>query len=172
MIGRHLDRLYPERDRHRHRARGARGRATSPAAAARAASSFDLREGEVLGVGGLQGHGQRELFQALFGAAPRDRQRRALGQAGRASPARAQALTGRDGIALVPEDRRGQGLLLTKSVRENLTLAVIRRFSERGLLDRAREAALVARDGRLPAHQGRDARSSSPARCPAATSRR
>ena len=33
-----------------------------------------------------------------------------------------QALTGRDGIALVPEDRRGQGLLLAKSVRENLTL--------------------------------------------------
>ena len=38
---------------------------------------------------------------------------------------------------------RGQGLLLTKSLRENLTLALIRRFSERGLLSRSREAALV-----------------------------
>ena len=54
-----------------------------------------------------------------------------------------RALTGRDGIALVPEDRRGQGLLLSKSVRENLTLSVIRRFSKGGLLDRDREAALV-----------------------------
>jgi ribose transport system ATP-binding protein len=43
----------------------------------------------------------------------------------------------------VPEDRRGQGLLLAKSVRENLTLAVIRRMSKRGILQRDAEAALV-----------------------------
>ena len=97
----------------------------------------------MLGVGGLQGHGQRELFQALFGAGRADRHRRALGQARRASPVPRQALTGRDGIALVPEDRRGQGLLLPRSVRENLTLAVIRRFSAAAWLDRGREAALV-----------------------------
>jgi ribose transport system ATP-binding protein len=54
-----------------------------------------------------------------------------------------QALTGRDGIALVPEDRRGQGLLLSKSVRENLTLAVIPRFSSGGILSSRREKALV-----------------------------
>src|SRR5262245_53324726 len=66
MIGRHLDRLYPER---------------RPTATVRVAlkvedlrcgsrlhvASLALEEGEVLGVGGLQGHGQRELFQSLFG---------------------------------------------------------------------------------------------------------
>jgi ribose transport system ATP-binding protein len=52
-------------------------------------------------------------------------------------------LIGRDGIALVPEDRRGQGLLLAKSVRENLTLSVIRRISRRGFLRQESEAALV-----------------------------
>ena len=43
----------------------------------------------------------------------------------------------------MPEDRRGQGLLLGKSVRENLTLSVIRRFSSRGVLRRESETALV-----------------------------
>jgi ribose transport system ATP-binding protein len=52
-------------------------------------------------------------------------------------------LVGRDGIALVPEDRRTQGLLLRKSVRENLTLSVIRRFSSYGVLHRGGELALV-----------------------------
>ena len=140
MIGRHLDRLYPER------VATATGRVALRvrdfAGPRLRGVNLDLLEGEVLGVGGLQGHGQRELFQALFGAG------RATGSvalwdkpARIASPR--QALTGRDGIALVPEDRRGQGLLPAKSVRENLTLAVIRRFSVRGLLDPAREAALV-----------------------------
>ncbi|MEO9228783.1 MAG: sugar ABC transporter ATP-binding protein [Devosia sp.] len=141
MIGRQLGRLYPER------VSTLTGRV---ALSVRKFSSgsrlsnaeFDLFEGEVLGVGGLQGHGQRELFQALFGAS------KATGDVSLwGKPAAIHnpqdALIGRDGIALVPEDRRGQGLLLTKSVRENLTLSVIRRFSNRGLLSRPKEAALV-----------------------------
>ena len=88
----------------------------------------------MLGVGGLQGHGQRELFQGLFGIS------RAKGEIelwGRRITVRGprHAMTGRDGMALVPEDRRGQGLLLSKSVRENLTLSVVRRFSRFGFLD-------------------------------------
>jgi ribose transport system ATP-binding protein len=104
--------------------------------------SFDLHEGEVLGVGGLQGHGQRELFQALFGAARAGGGLKLWGRPTQIASPR-QALKGRDGVALVPEDRRGQGLLLTKSVRENLTLSVIGRFSRGGLLRAAKEAALV-----------------------------
>ncbi|WP_246737476.1 sugar ABC transporter ATP-binding protein [Nordella sp. HKS 07] len=141
MIGRNIDRLYPERV----------ATATDRLAlSVRNLSSgtrldritFDLREGEVLGVGGLQGHGQRELFQALFGAAKAGGTVELWGKPASLTSPRA-ALTGRDGIALVPEDRRGQGLLLAKSVRENLTLAVIRRFTEKGLLSRRKEAALV-----------------------------
>jgi ribose transport system ATP-binding protein len=101
-----------------------------------------LREGEVLGVGGLQGHGQRELFQALFGAAKASGSIDLWGKPVSIGSPRA-ALIGRDGIALVPEDRRGQGLLLTKSVRENLTLAVIKRFTDKGFLSSRKEAALV-----------------------------
>ncbi len=141
MLGRRLDRLYPER---------------KPTATDRIALrirdlsvdhrlqgvDLDLKEGEVLGVGGLQGHGQRQLFQALFGIGRSKGQVELWGKPMNARSPR-QALTGRDGLALVPEDRRGQGLLLTKTVRENLTLSVIPRFSHLGLLDRHRENALV-----------------------------
>lgn len=141
MIGRRLDRLYPDR------VPTATGRValkvTDFASPPRLRGvGFDLLEGEVLGVGGLQGHGQRELFQALFGAARWTGAVELWGKPVRILSPR-QALTGRDGLALVPEDRRGQGLLLPRSVRENLTLAVIRRFSGRGWLDRRREGDLV-----------------------------
>jgi ribose transport system ATP-binding protein len=141
MLGRRMDRLYPER---RDTATGKvalKVRGLSAGSRLRDVD-FDLREGEVLGVGGLQGHGQRELFQALFGIG---KAKGSIELWGREMTARGprQALTGRDGIALVPEDRRGQGLLLSKSVRENLTLAVIPRFSTGGVLSSRREKALV-----------------------------
>jgi len=141
MLGRRMDRLYPERrptatDRVALRIRGLNVENRL------ADFDLDLKEGEVLGVAGLQGHGQRELFQALFGAAP---SRGALEVWGEPRSIRnpRQALSGRDGLALVPEDRRNHGLLLAKSVRENLTLSVIARFTRFGLTDRKAEGALV-----------------------------
>jgi len=141
MLGRKLARLYPER---RATATGRLALEVEHLTVGKRVHdvSFALREGEVLGVGGLQGHGQRELFQGLFGAA-RVKGRLAIWGKPVAINSPRQALTGRDGLALVPEDRRGQGLLLSKSVRENLTVAVIRRFARRGLLSQRKEAALV-----------------------------
>jgi len=140
MLGRRLDRLYPER---------------KPTATGRVALKIrdlavghrlqgvdlDIMEGEVVGVGGLQGHGQREMFQALFGVG---RSKGSIELWGRPLHARSPRQALGDGIALVPEDRRAQGLLLAKPVRENLTLSVIPRFSRSGFLDSRREKALVA----------------------------
>ncbi|MDQ0473969.1 sugar ABC transporter ATP-binding protein [Labrys wisconsinensis] len=141
MLGRRMDRLYPER------VATATGRVAlrlgGLGVGTRLADvDLDLREGEVLGVAGLQGHGQRELFQALFGIS---RSRGSLEVWGKPASIRSprQALIGRDGIALVPEDRRSHGLLLSKSVRENLTLSVIPRLSRFGLLSARRERELV-----------------------------
>ncbi len=139
MLGRRLDRLYPER----------RPTATNRVALKIRGLSvgrlqgvdLDLKEGEVVGVGGLQGHGQRELFQALFGVGT---SRGSIELWGRPLHARSPRQALNDGIALVPEDRRAQGLLLAKPVRENLTLSVIPRFSRAGFLDSRREKALVA----------------------------
>jgi ribose transport system ATP-binding protein len=141
MIGRNLDRLYPERISTATERIALKVGDLSSGSRLRGVS-FSMREGEVLGVGGLQGHGQRELFQALFGAAQATGRIELWGKPASIKNPRA-ALIGRDGIALVPEDRRGQGLLLTKSVRENLTLAVIKRFTDKGFLNSQKEAALV-----------------------------
>jgi ribose transport system ATP-binding protein len=93
--------------------------------------SFDLQEGEILGVGGLQGQGQTDLLLALFGMI---RSRGDVMVRGRKLRARSprHALTA--GIALVPEDRRLQGLLMTKTIRENVSLPNLRHISNGGFL--------------------------------------
>jgi ribose transport system ATP-binding protein len=98
--------------------------------------SFRLRPGEILGLAGLMGSGRTELARCLFGV---DRvEGGELLLRGRpvdvSSPRKATAA----GIALIPEDRREQGLVLDHSVRDNLLLPLLGRI-ERGpfLSDRA-----------------------------------
>ncbi|NUQ66361.1 MAG: sugar ABC transporter ATP-binding protein [Pirellulales bacterium] len=83
--------------------------------------SFDVRQGEVLGITGLMGAGRTELVSAVFGLAPADAgEIRVAGKVVRIhSPADAM----RHGIGMVPEDRRGFGLVPKMSVKHNLTLA-------------------------------------------------
>jgi ribose transport system ATP-binding protein len=141
MLGRRLDRLFPER------------RPTATGRVALRAShlkvghqlrgvSFALHEGEVLGVAGLQGHGQRELFMALFGAERAEGQIEVWGKPVTIrSPG--HALSPEIGMALLPEDRRSQGILLGKPVRENIVLSALTRIVKRGLVDTRAERKLV-----------------------------
>ena len=101
--------------------------------------SFTLRRGEVLGVAGLIGSGRTETFEGLCGLRPATGEVRIFGQPVRIDhPWQAQAR----GMCYLTEDRKTRGLLLTKGMRENLTLQALAKF-ERGLLDRrAEEAAL------------------------------
>jgi ribose transport system ATP-binding protein len=96
--------------------------------------AFTLRAGEILGVGGLAGQGHRELFLGLFGASPLHHAViRISGMPTRiASPA--DAIHAQFGIALVPEDRKTEGLLLPLPVRDNLTLPVLSRLSRLGVI--------------------------------------
>jgi ribose transport system ATP-binding protein len=103
--------------------------------------SFAARTGEVLGIGGLAGQGQRELFQTLFGVTPRMRGTVRV-NGGEARLRNPQDAIGA-GIALIPEDRKVEGLLLPLSVRQNLALAVLKRVSRNGFVRRAAEDALV-----------------------------
>lgn len=104
---------------------------------------FSVRAGEVVGLGGLDGQGQRELLLALFGVL------RGCGgevlvdgrQVSLASPG--QASSDGIGMALIPEDRKTEGLMLPMSVRENLSFASLDRISRRGVIDRAAEEKLV-----------------------------
>src|SRR5262249_6208092 len=137
MLGRRLERLYPDKEATATERVALRVRGLSLGHRLRGVD-LDLHEGEILGVGGLQGQGQLELFLSLFGVL------RAHGEievGGRPATIRSprQALAAGIGLALVPEDRQNQGLLLPKSVRENVTLAVAKRFSRHGLLNLAEE---------------------------------
>ncbi len=103
--------------------------------------SLTLHAHEILGVGGLAGHGHRELFFSLFGATP------ATGGEIIVAGKRARIKSPRDaarlGVALVPEDRKTEGLLLPMSVSVNMTLAVLRNISAFGVILRGRERRLA-----------------------------
>ncbi len=101
---------------------------------------FVLHEGEIIGVGGLQGQGQSELLLALAGLLPKTGEIKVRGRTARIRNSR-QAL--RAGIALIPEDRQRQGLLLSKTIRQNASLSVLRKFSVLGLLRLGQEALMV-----------------------------
>jgi ABC-type sugar transport system ATPase subunit len=94
---------------------------------------FKVRRGEVLGIAGLMGSGRSELARALFGI---DRMTAGTVEL-RGKPVRIRRPKDaiENGIVLVPEDRRREGLVLMHSVRDNLTLTMLRRLSRGGMLD-------------------------------------
>ncbi|MGW0517666.1 sugar ABC transporter ATP-binding protein [Crossiella sp. NPDC003009] len=96
--------------------------------------SFEVRAGEVLGIAGLVGSGRTEVARAIFGVDGYDSGR--VEVAGRQLPPGNVKATMRAGLGLVPEDRKGQGLVLTSSVGENLGLVTLRGASHLGLIDR------------------------------------
>jgi ribose transport system ATP-binding protein len=102
--------------------------------------SLSLHAGEVLGIGGLEGQGQRELFHALFGLGSAEGEIDVRGQRTRLrSPHDAI----RAGIAFIPQDRKSEGLLLPMSIRQNLTLAILGRVGAGGVLRPAAERKLA-----------------------------
>ncbi len=95
--------------------------------------SFDLHRGEILGLAGLMGSGRTETVRALFGIDPI--QSGTIKVRGRKVTIRNSHDAIAAGISLVPEDRRLQGLVLEHSVRNNLLLPLLGRFSRAGWLD-------------------------------------
>jgi len=103
--------------------------------------SLTVRAGEVVGVAGLIGAGRSELARAIFGDLPR------LGGAvtvgGRAVPPGSTRAAIAAGLAFAPEDRKGQALVLMRSVLENTTLPILDRLSVGRFVRQRRERALV-----------------------------
>jgi rhamnose transport system ATP-binding protein len=139
MVGRAVEVLFPDRD-------------TEPGDPALVVDglstagvfhdvSFEVRRGEIVGLAGLVGSGRSEVARAIFGVDGRDRGTVLVGDRPlRAGDPRAAIAAG---LAMVPEDRREQGLILDLSIERNATLPRLSAVSRWGLMSRARERAVA-----------------------------
>jgi ribose transport system ATP-binding protein len=139
IIGRSIERAFPPKDTRIERA--------APVLAARGIANqilqgidLDVGPGEVVGLAGVDGNGQRDFIRVLAGLNPGSgevsvRQKRVS----LSDPIAAQA----GGIIYLPGDRHSEGLFLSLSIRENLTALILDGLSSVGLVSRGREIAMV-----------------------------
>lgn len=144
MVGRNLSALYPEKSAVTAKDEapllelisfGVPGTQTQDV-------SLKIHPGEIVGIAGLAGNGQNELLEGVSGMRRGRGVVRVNGHTGPFNNARA-ALNA--GIALVPEDRKRQGLVLAMSVQQNLTLPTLRLVARLGFLKPRAEAAVSAK---------------------------
>lgn len=119
MLGRELENMFPPRDEPKNKTcletrDLSRGNVVQKV-------SFNLKEGEILGLAGLVGSGRTELVRLLFGADPKDDGEIFID--GKKVSIKSPMDAIRNGIGLVPEERRSQGLILPMDVKQNMTLA-------------------------------------------------
>ena len=146
MIGRSLGAAFPpKRDRAEVEAAAAAPVLTCQNVATSRGSdiSFSLRPGDVLGLGGLDGMGQRELFLALFGVLQPTAGEIRVG--GQEMQLRSPADAIRSGIGMLPEDRKTEALFLELDGRENVSLPSLQRFLHGGLIRARVEQKMVAK---------------------------
>lgn len=99
--------------------------------------SFQVHKGEILGVAGLQGHGQTELLNAISGLYPLAGGEILVG--GKAVSVKHAAQAIENGIALVPADRKNQGLMLELSCRHNLSVSSMKKRMKGIFIDKKAE---------------------------------
>jgi ribose transport system ATP-binding protein len=104
-------------------------------------TSFQVRSGEILGVAGLAGSGRSALLKVLFGAIPR--RAGEVRVAGRRANLTSPAEAIRQGLYLIPEDRKMEGLVASHSVEANLVLSILKRLRVGPLFSAGRSARLA-----------------------------
>jgi rhamnose transport system ATP-binding protein len=135
MVGREVSTLFPKKETEigepllEVRDLSAKGRFSD--------ISFDVRAGEIVGLAGLVGAGRSEVARAVFGVDRYDTGQVLVG--GSRLPKHRPAAALGAGLALVPEDRRQQGLVMAMSVERNLTLPTRSRLARFGILFGGRE---------------------------------
>ncbi|HBO4726638.1 TPA: sugar ABC transporter ATP-binding protein [Pseudomonas aeruginosa] len=107
--------------------------------------SFEVRAGEIFGISGLIGSGRTELLRLIYGADRADGGQVLLGDPPQRLSLRSPADSVRQGVALITEDRKGEGLLLDQSISANLALGNLPALARHGVIDRRREEALARR---------------------------
>jgi ribose transport system ATP-binding protein len=104
--------------------------------------SLDIRPGEVVGLGGLLGAGRSETAKAIVGALATEGG--SVEVEGRALHRRSPAAAIRNGVVMLPEDRKLEGIIPNLSVRENISLAALPRLSRAGLVSQAKQDEIVS----------------------------
>lgn len=107
--------------------------------------SFSVRAGEIYGISGLIGAGRTELLRLIYGADHADGGQVAIGNPPVPVQVRSPAEAVRHGIALITEDRKGEGLLLGQPIAANLALGNMPAVSRHGVMRPAAEQALAQR---------------------------
>lgn len=98
------------------------------------AFDFDLKAGEIVGIAGLEGHGQDEFIRALAGLLPSAAGQVMIEPAGR--PVRSAAAARNAGIEYVPRDRKGEGIYETLSISDNFAMPTLGQDRRWGLVSR------------------------------------
>ena len=141
MVGRSLEALFPKEEAEIgevvFEARGLRRRGLF------SDITFEVRRGEIVGLAGFAGAGRTEVARALFGIDRLDGGR--LSIAGRRFRPRSPRSALRRGLAYLPEDRLGQGLVQPMSVAQNASMAILPRIAPGGFLQPWRERRLARR---------------------------
>ncbi|MEB0077212.1 sugar ABC transporter ATP-binding protein [Pseudomonas sp. CCI3.2] len=107
--------------------------------------SFEVRSGEIFGISGLIGAGRTELLRLIYGADIADTGTIALGFPSRPVTIRSPVDAVKEGIALITEDRKGEGLLLTQSISANIALGNMPSISKGGVVNGRDEMQLAQR---------------------------
>ena len=105
--------------------------------------SFTVGAGEVLGVSGLMGAGRTEIMQAIFGYLPADSGEILID--GQSVKIKNPMDAMKAGIGFITEDRKVEGLMLDKTIRENIALANLGTISGSGVVSKAKEKSLISR---------------------------
>jgi ribose transport system ATP-binding protein len=105
--------------------------------------SFSVGKGEIVGLGGLDGQGQRELLLALFGVLREVRGEIAIDGTARRIHSPVAATRPVNGIALIPEDRKTEGLMLPMSIGDNISLSSLGKVTTGIVIDRKAEAGNI-----------------------------
>jgi ABC-type sugar transport system ATPase subunit len=103
--------------------------------------SFSLRRGEILGIAGLMGAGRTELFESLFGLHSKVKTGRVF-IGGQQAQINCPDDAIRSRIAFLTEDRKQQGLVLSRGIGENMTLPILKRLLKLFFVDRRKERPL------------------------------
>jgi ribose transport system ATP-binding protein len=144
MLGRSMELTFPEPPAPRSTAEAPALRVEHLAAPPMVLDfSVAVQPGEIVGIAGLVGSGRSEALRAVFGADPAEVGEVAL--AGMPYEHRSPRRSVDRGLGMIPEDRRGQGLIAGMSLRGNVSIAYLKPYVRAGLVSRGRERPAVAR---------------------------